>query len=115
MGTYWQRRAKYGNSKPQTPDGNFDSLKEYYRWLDLNLEEKAGVIEKLTRQVKFELIPTQKKDGKVVERSCSYIADFVYYRNGELVVEDTKGVKTEAYKIKRKLMLERWGIQITEV
>ena len=118
MGTYYERiprRTKYGNQKIKTPDGDFDSQKEYYRWLELNLEQKAGVIENLTRQVKFELIPSQKVNGKVVERACSYVADFVYYKNGQIVVEDTKGVRTKEYTIKRKLMLQKWGIQITEV
>ena len=54
-------------------------------------------------------------NGKVVERACSYVADFVYYKNGQIVVEDTKGVRTKEYTIKRKLMLQKWGIQITEV
>ena len=55
------------------------------------------------------------KPGKVLEKECSYIADFAYFQNGHLVVEDTKGFRTEGYKIKRKLMLERYGIQIREV
>ena len=56
-------------------------------------------------------------DGKVVERECSYIADFKYQdaRTGQLVVEDTKGVKTKDYIIKRKLMLWVHGIKINEI
>lgn len=65
-------------------------------------------------QEKFVLIPAQKIDGKVVERACTYIADFVYTENGKLVVEDCKGMKTESYKIKKKLMLYVHGIQIKE-
>lgn len=61
------------------------------------------------------MIPTQKKNGKVVERACSYVADFVYNENGEQVVEDTKGIRTEAYKIKRKMMRWLYGIEIKEV
>ena len=60
-------------------------------------------------QVKFELIP---KIGD--ERPCNYIADFTYMENGELVVEDVKGVRTDAYKIKKKLMLWVHGIRIKE-
>ena len=77
--------------------------------------ERAGEIDNLERQVKFELIPTQKKNGKVLERACSYVADFVYNENGEQVVEDTKGIRTEAYKIKRKMMRWLYGIEIKEV
>ena len=54
------------------------------------------------------------KRGRVIERPCYYIADFVYTENGATVVEDTKGVKTDAYKIKKKLLLERYGIKIRE-
>lgn len=51
-----------------------------------------------------------------LERACSYVADFVYTtRDGKLVVEDAKGFRTEAYKIKKKLMLWRYGIDIKEV
>ena len=63
------------------------------------------------------LIPSQKRDGKVVERECAYVADFVYHdaHTGELVVEDTKGVRTKDYVIKRKLMLSIYNIRIKEI
>ena len=76
----------------------------------LRILERAGKISNLQRQVKYELIP--KQDG---ERACTYVADFVYIdANGETVVEDTKGVRTDAYKIKRKLMLWVHQIKIKE-
>jgi hypothetical protein len=93
----------------------FDSRKEYFRWHELSLLEKAGEISQLQRQVRFELIPSQKIDGKVVERPVHYVADFVYQENGQQIVEDTKGVKTKDYIIKRKLMLHIHGIRIREV
>lgn len=105
--------SKYYNQKTRTPDGIvFDSKREAARWNQLKLMEKAGIITDLQRQVKYELIP--KQDG---ERSCSYKADFVYRdaNTGQMVVEDTKGYRTEAYKIKRKLMLYKYGIKITEI
>ena len=52
---------------------------------------------------------------KLIERGVYYIADFVYYRDGEYIVEDTKGVRTKDYIIKRKLMLYVHGIKIKEV
>ena len=55
------------------------------------------------------------KKGKVLERECSYIADFVYdLPDGGTVIEDCKGMRTPAYKIKKKLMLHIHGIQIKE-
>ena len=118
-------RTKYHNRKV-TKDGMvFDSVKEYRRWCELKLLEKAGDIYNLQRQVKYELIPKQysktertKADRpRMIEREVSYIADFVYTDNAsnEVVVEDAKGFKTEEYKIKRKLMLKVHGIRIKEV
>lgn len=102
--------SKYGNRRLTAPDGQkFDSVKEYHRWGCLRLLERAGAIKDLKRQVKYELIP--KQPG---ERACNYIADFTYIENGELVVEDVKGMKTDAYKIKKKLMLWVHGIRIKE-
>ena len=109
--------SKYRNRKVTTPDGTFDSVKEYSRWQELKLLQRAGEIYDLQRQVPFVLIPTQRDDrGKVIERDVKYIADFTY-RNKEykLIVEDTKGMKTKEYIIKGKLMLYRNGIRIQEV
>ena len=79
--------------------------------------ERAKLITDLQRQVSFELIPTQRKNGKVIERSCTYIADFVYKQNGVTVVEDAKSpaTRTAAYKIKKKLLLQKYGYEIKEV
>ena len=119
-------RSKYGNKKVGYNGENFDSLKEYRRFCELSLLEKAGEITDLKRQVKFELIPAQYepstigarggvKRGKLLEREVSYIADFVYTQYGKQVVEDTKGFRTADYIIKRKLMLWVHGIRINEI
>ena len=107
----------------------FDSQREAERWISLKAEQKAGTIAGLERQVKFELLPSQKIGGKVAERPLTYIADFVYLRDGEYIVEDVKPrgkdgkipayyKSTSAWKdyvIKRKLMLFIKGIKIHEV
>lgn len=105
---------KYHNRKITRDGETFDSTKEYRRFCELRLLERAGRIADLRRQVKYELIPAQRIDGKVVERACNYVADFVYTEDGREVVEDTKGVRTADYIIKRKLMLWVHGIQIRE-
>lgn len=109
---------KYNNTKISINGQKFDSMKEFNRYNELLLLERAGAIQDLQRQVPFVLIPSQYVaiDGKtkLVERECKYIADFVYTENGETVVEDTKGVKTDVYKIKKKLMLYTHGIQVKE-
>lgn len=95
----------------------FDSKKELLRYSELKLLERAGQISDLRRQVPFELVPRQIVDGRVIERAVKYIADFTYWQNGQLVVEDVKSdaTRTDAYKIKRKLMLSVRGIRIKEV
>jgi hypothetical protein len=93
------------------------------------LLQRAGEIRELQTQVPFELIPSQRepdtvgkrggiKQGKCIEKSCVYYADFVYKdANGNVVVEDAKSpaTRTEAYRIKKKLMLWVHGIRIQEV
>ena len=106
--------SKYGSKKVTQNGYKFDSKMESRRWNELVLLERAGRIQNLQRQVKFELIPSQRINGKVVERACNYVADFVYMENGKQVVEDSKGFKTKDYIIKRKLMLFRFGIKIKE-
>ena len=102
---------KYNNTKIRVDGRLFDSKAEAARWQELLLLEHAGEITELERQVEYELIPKQKG-----ERAVKYIADFRYVDNdGKTVVEDTKGVKTPVWIIKRKLMLRVHGIRVREV
>ena len=105
---------KYHNRKTEIDGMVFDSKKEASRYLDLKLLESGGSIQNLRRQVKYELIPSQKICGKT-ERGVSYVADFVYDFEGKTIVEDVKGMKTDVYKLKRKLMKYIHGIDIQEV
>ena len=127
-GKSFASQNKYGATKCQVNGEVFDSKKEARRWQELRLLEKAGEISDLRRQVKYILIPAQKeytveirKNGspkrmeRVVERECTYVADFVYEEDGKTIVEDAKGMKTEVYRIKKKLMLYVHGIKIREV
>ena len=122
--------GKYGNENVEYEGMRFDSKRELKRWTELLLLQEAGAIRDLKRQVKFELVPTQyesyerkSKKGKLLkpgvyaaEKSVNYYADFTYYtQDGEYVVEDAKGYRTQAYIIKRKLMLYLRGIRIREV
>lgn len=113
---------KYRARKIQFDGESFDSKKEFVRYQELKMLEKAGEIKNLRRQVKYVLIPSQKDElGKVIEREVSYKADFVYNLPGVEyeVVEDVKGFKgSKAYDIfviKRKMMLRFYGIRIKEV
>lgn len=108
---------KYGNRKTEVNGILFDSMLEARRYAELRVLQRAGEIEDLQLQVPFELIPTQKDaKGRLIERAVKYVADFVYKdKSGEVIVEDTKGMKTPDYVIKRKLMLWRHGIKIVEI
>ena len=109
--------TKYNNKKITVDGQKFDSKKEANRYKELRLLEKAGEIKDLRTQVKIKLIPAQRDEatGEVIERECSYKADFVYEEDEKTVVEDVKGFRTKEYVIKRKLMLWRYGIRIREV
>ena len=95
---------KYHNKKIIVDGIKFDSLKESKRYNELKILEKAKEITELRLQVKFELQPSFKKNNKTI-RKIEYIADFVYYDNKiqQYIVEDTKGYRTDVYKLKKKL------------
>ena len=128
----WRRNGtKYNASKCVVDGITFDSRKEAKRYCELKLLEKGNVIRDLRLQVEFELLPnqyaTEKRYGKngkplkdkkvLLERRVVYRADFVYILNetNETVVEDVKGIRLDTYKIKKKLMLYRYGVRIKEV
>ena len=96
--------SKYQNKKVTYNDIKFDSIKEKNRYIQLKMLEKAGEIKDLQLQKTFTLQPGFKKNGTTY-RAITYKADFVYLdlRTNKNIVEDTKGFKTEVYKIKKKL------------
>jgi hypothetical protein len=103
------RNPKYGNRKTEVDGKIFDSKREAERYRDLRLLEAAGKIKALETQVRFEL----KVKGHLI---CSYVADFRYREMPAdvVVVEDSKGMKTRDYIIKKKLMKACWGIEVKE-
>lgn len=131
------RKNKCGNRKIHRDGEEFDSKREYERYQELLLLERAGKITDLQRQVKYELLPAiydyiprfstktgreLKPQRKLVEAAVRYIADFVYTdEHGKTVVEDAKGYRDPSsavyakFVIKRKLMLYLNGIRIREV
>lgn len=126
--------VKLGNKKVVVDGIEFDSKKEARRYCELKLQLHAGQIEELELQKEYELIPAQYetfprygkkgqrlKDGqRCIEKSCVYKADFVYKKDGQMVVEDVKGYRDPAsaayakFVIKRKLLLWKFGLRITE-
>lgn len=101
------RYSKYRN-KPTIVDGlRFASKREANRWKELCILQKAGKISRLQRQIRYPLVV----NGEIV---ATYIADFVYDENGMEIVEDVKGVRTDVYKLKKKLMWAIHSIGIVE-
>lgn len=93
---------KYRNRKIVVDNIKFDSILEANRYQELKLLQRAKQISNLRLQVPFLLQEGFKKNGKT-HREIKYIADFVYEENGQTIVEDTKGICTEVFKIKQKL------------
>ena len=102
-------KSKYHAVKEKVDGITFASKKEAQRYRELKLMEQAKAIQDLQIQVAFPLIKKSE-----FGREIKYIADFVYFDNGHMVVEDTKGFKTDVYKLKKRLMAELYGIEIKE-
>ena len=116
------RGTKYHNTPTEriTEDGTvikFDSQKEARRFDALAARLQAGQISDLRLQVDFTLQEAYTDTNGHRVRAIRYKADFTYWERGEMVVEDVKSAatRTDKYKIKRKLLKDRFGIDITEV
>ena len=109
------KQNKYHNKKVQYDEMTFDSKKEYSYYLKYKLMEQAGEIHDLKMQVPFTLIETFKLQDKTYRKTI-YKADFTFVdKQGKYHVIDVKGIRTEVYKLKKKLMAWKYGIEIEEV
>lgn len=121
-------KSKYGNKKAKHDGMVFDSRRERNRYIILSALQRAGEISDLRMQVTYELLPAiyemeekrlktkVKKVQRCAQRAVHYIADFVYKdKEGNEVVEDTKGMRTKEYLLKKKMMRALLGIQIKEI
>lgn len=115
--------GKYQNVKTEANGIKFDSKKEAKRYLELLARQEAGEIDDLRLQANFTLQEAYTKpDGERV-RAIVYKADFTYKKrdaNGRYtlyIVEDvkSKATKTRTYEIKKKLMREKFRIEVQEV
>lgn len=105
---------KYNNTKTTVDGIRFDSKREATRYSQLKLLERAGLITDLVLQPRFELIPKYEINGRKI-RKTEYVADFQYVENAEIIIEDVKGMKTEVYKIKKKLFEFKYQTEIVEI
>ncbi len=113
LGMVMEKRSKFGNKRCVVDGITFDSRLEATRWIALKDQEARGLISDLRRQVKFEIAPPVVINGRK-RPARHYVADFVYVRAGEEVIEDSKGHITPEYRLKRHLMAAK-GLTITEV
>lgn len=98
--------SKYGARKTVVDGITFASAKEARRYGELRLLERAGQISKLELQPKYPMVINGWK-------ICTYFGDFRYrVKTGETITEDTKGVRTREFEIKRKLMRAVHGIEV---
>ena len=93
----FKRKSKYKAIKVEYDGIVFDSKLEGARYKILKALENSGHITDLEVQIPYKC----EVEGKHI---CKYIADFRYKVNGETVVEDTKGVLTQVFKLKKKLV-----------
>lgn len=107
------RPNKYKNQKVVIDGIKFDSKKEANRYRELKLLERIGEITDLQLQVRYELLPKYEINGKKI-RAINYVADFVYKEHGAEIIEDVKGVRTDVYKIKKKMFEYKYKKAIRE-
>jgi len=97
--------SKYGNKCTEVDGIQFDSKAEALRYQQLKLLERAGKVRDVQTQVRYTLLDGFWSEGVWV-RPVTYIADFVYFDHELLqyVIEDVKGVRTQAFQLKWKLL-----------
>lgn len=105
---------KYHNKKTTVGGITFDSRAEANRFCELLVLLDRGMIRNLKLQPEFTLTEAFTRPDGVREKRMCYRADFSYEQDGRTVVEDVKGVRTEGYKIKRKMLADH-GIHIVEI
>lgn len=122
-----QKESKYRNEKVEYDGMTFDSKRERDRYIVLKDAERQGTISDLVCQPKFTLLPAQYHEETVqlktkvkTVRKCDFLAttytgDFQYTKDGNVVVEDVKGMVTPEYKLKEKMMLFFHKIRIRRV
>ena len=111
-----QKKNKYNNTKVEYKGIKFDSIKEMKHYQLLEYLQKIGEIKELKLQVPYELIPKYKINNKTV-RKCVYVADFTYIttKDDKLHIIDTKGFRTDVYRLKKKLFEYKYGVEVEEV
>lgn len=112
----WRMTMSKYHSTPTTVNGiRFDSKREAERYRELMLLLRAGDITDLRLQPNLTIIEGWTKPNGERVKPEIYRADFSYILRGRRVYEDVKGTRTQVYQIKKKQVLDKFGIEIVEV
>lgn len=96
-------RKKYGNTKVIWQGQKFDSGHELKKFQEYELERIAGTLRGVVRQVSLPL-PGSKRRIRIDLMLVSY--------DGRIRFVDPKGYETEAWRLKRDIVAQAYGIDI---
>ena len=100
--------GKYNAKGRRIDDIWFASKAEGDRYEQLKEMVKQGIIRELELQKKF---PVRINNVLI----CNYLCDFYYMdRQGNPIIEDVKGMQTDVYKLKKKMM-KAMGLEVIEL
>ena len=110
-----QRVSKYKARGRRDAEGIYwASKREEKAWHELKIRERKGEIWQLKRQVPFELcVPIQRGEG--VAHVADIVIDFIFIENSKLRAQDSKGVRTPLFKLKKKMFEAQYGILLEEI
>jgi len=101
-----RKRQKYNARAVRLGVVTFASKREFDRWAELERAQQAGEIAWYARQLRFMLDDSG---------SGEYVADFIVaHKDGRVVVEDTKGIRTPVYSLKARAVEARYRLEIVE-
>lgn len=119
---------KYGAVATEVDGIRFASKKESRRYRELKVLEQVGQIRHLRIQPVLHLMAPvfeggleNVNEGRVVRIAPvgQYRADFRYEEQGprgwRVVFEDVKGVRTDVYKLKKRIVEAQYSIEIREI
>ena len=98
-------RHKFSAISVELDGIKFSSKKEAKRYQELKLLQRSGELLFFLRQVPFHL-----------PANIKYICDFMlFWKNGEITIEDVKGFKTPMYTLKKKQVEAIYPVFIQEI
>lgn len=98
------KKSKFHSTKVRVDGILFDSQKEANYYLELKLLAQTGEIKGFCRQGRFIVVA-----GDDTTAVSEYVTDFIIFNNdGTYEIVDTKGVETDVFKLKMKMMHEKY-------